>query len=424
MEENQIKQKTNKDPKQNIIKFIIMLITVFTLEQFIRNPLRKLSTSFQLAFNFQKANLCSTFSFLSFIENDLFIYILILVLNFANTYAALTILFLKSFVYYLNGILKLFYLDSRPFWVEEQLVPCVCSGNYGNPSTSAYCQFLIYFAVYRAFSTTCKINKLLLKILCIFPAFLVVAGRILQNIHSFNQILFGFALGYLTYFFVFEVLHCNFNKEKQFKWIVKNIFTIIMFSLFLIVFAFVFHLCMDLTVNNNWLDTITKYCNYKEYFFFDNESYVKTCKLFLFLGGLCGCYIECAFSYKNKVDVYARHNVDSSMKFNNTKLWITLWRVVLMSVVFVMLRHLFVFSIFARVNDKSFALFLLFRNILPLFLDGVSVFSFLKFTVTLASLTNENYPKFVSEKKDFPHTKSFNSLILMSFENNVHENLI
>jgi len=423
MEDNDIKLKFNKDRRANMIKFIMMLITAFTIEIFLRIPLRKLSTTFQHHFNYYKLNLCEAFDFVSYVEHEAFYLLIILLLNFTNTYATLVIIFLRCFVYYLNGILKLIYLDSRPFWVEEELKPCICSANYGNPSTSAFCQFLVYLTVYKAFKNCSKINKCLLKILCWIPPTLVVGSRILQNAHSFNQILFGFSLAYLTYYSFFEVLQCDFNKEKQFKCVIKNVFMINMLSLFMIVFANFFHWSLNLTINNDWLNTITKYCEYKEFSFFDNESYVKTCKMFLFLGSLFGCYVEFTFSFMNRIDSFVAYNVHSEKRFNQTKISWTLCRMGIMCVMFVLIKNIVVISIDYIFVHESFIFFLIFNQILPLFLDGACIFSILKFIVEFLSLTNQNAHN-VIEKSDAHTTKSLNSLLVLSLENNLNEKLI
>jgi hypothetical protein len=423
MEDNNIKLITNKERKASMFKFIIMLITVFTLEIFIRDPLRKLSTNFQLYFNYDKFNICEAFDFVSYVEHESFYLLIILLLNFTNTYATLVTIFLRCFVYYFNGILKLIYLDSRPFWVEENLKPCICTANYGNPSTSAFCQFLVYLTVYKAFTTCSKVNKCLLKVLCWIPPILVVGSRILQNAHSLNQILFGFSLAYLTYYFFFEIIQCDFNKEKQFKWMIKNIFTIFLFTLFMFVFSFVFHWSLNLSINNHWLTTITKYCEYREFSFFDMESYLKTCKIFLFLGSLFGCYVEFTFSFRNRIDSFTAYNVNSEKRFNNTNISWTLWRIAIMSVMFILIKKIVVISILHIFSHESFVFFLLFNQILPLFWDGACIFSILKFMVEFLSLTNQK-AHYIIEKSETFTTKSFNSLLILSIENNIHENLI
>lgn len=427
MEETQIiKTKTKKDLNIKLTKFTLLLVIIFTVEFFLRDPLRQISTSFQLLFNYEKYDLCKTFDFVAYVENEAFYLLVILLLNFTNTYAALLIVFLKSLVYYINGILKLVYLDSRPFWAEENLKPCKCTANYGNPSTSAFCQFLIYLSVYKAFSTasTIKINKSLLKILCLFPPIMIVGSRILQNSHSFNQILFGMALAYVTFYFFFDVLECDFNNENQFKWIFKNIFVISVTTVFMIILSFMFHVSLDLSVNDTWLKTITKYCEYKEFNFFDNESYVKTCRMFLFLGSLFGCYIEYTFSFRNRIELFVVYNVDCDNKFNNTKVTLTIWRIGIMSVMFVFLKIIVVGNILGIIKNETFWFYLMLKIVLPLFVDGICIFYILKFMVEFLQLSNDKIYQLKKEKNELPTSKSFNSLILLSLENNLQENLL
>ena len=116
-----------------------------------------------------------------------------------------------------NVILKLFYCDPRPFYIDHSIVPVACDLEFGNPSGHSQASTAYYFVLARClireFAPLQRRSRLVYAAsaaLCLLIGF----SRVFTGVHSYNQILFGFFCGTMSY-----VLMCHVYEDLYFQMI-------------------------------------------------------------------------------------------------------------------------------------------------------------------------------------------------------------
>lgn len=272
------------------------------------------------------ASRCIILKKLIFFEFEGKYVLIIFILAFSNIFAAFSFILLDSFAVFLNGSLKILYTQPRPFWTSENIIPCFCSSNFGNPSTTALDQFIIFMVFYKSFTydkSTTPIRKYLIGFLCLFFFISICLARLLQSAHTVGQIILGMSLGYIIYYFYFEILEINFSQPDKFEYFLKEYKKILFITIALYVASLLFHqlisfiLVGNLKLANNknfWKQTISNYCDLIEINLFENESYFKSSLIFLFIGSLIGINLDFRLRFSWNYEYFITYYFEENLK--------------------------------------------------------------------------------------------------------------
>lgn len=403
-----ISSKNSKLPlpsnsKQDKICFIILFAFIlFTFEYIFRDHMTYLS-NYILKSTFQtglESNCLNLRRLVLFEDHGRYI-IFIFVLNFSNTLGGLTIIFMDAMSIFINGYLKLLYTETRPYWTDPEIIPCKCSANYGNPSTTGFNQFIIFAVAYKCLTSCNKSwNKFITGLFCSIPVVAIFASRYFQGVHSLNQLFFGMSIGFILYYTFFEIFEVDINDKKLFFNIIENLWKIclILFSLFLGVTLNHLMWNNNFPKNQEWITNIEKYCEIIPFNSFDNESYRKSTKVFLFIGCLMGVWLENKILFKkNEMKIFINYNIDTEKKFNNTGYIRTLIRIVLVYQFYYLFATNFV-DPYSDEKTDEFLFVLMWGYIVPSLVYGMLIFFNYKWMMKIFGMTNENVRNFSMEE--------------------------
>ena len=299
------KDKSTINPKnQELFNLFIFLFICLSLEFIFREQLKELTLKYFSGFLEEKY--LKFFDFYSINGKYILLY---LILNYINVPSALSFLFLDCFTIFLNGILKFFYLDDRPFWNNEKLIPLYCPNDYGSPATMAINSFIIFAVFYRAFTykSKSKFFKSILWIFCFVNIVYLYLKRLYENVHYINQILIGLAIGYFIYKLYFDILEI---KRKLLK-LLHN-FKLVTFLL-LLLWIIVIYIHSKININypsKEIINVINEKCKINNVFF-DRGNFIKKASIFEFLGAFFGVYFEYFFIFRKNHQNFLDYNVKS-----------------------------------------------------------------------------------------------------------------
>lgn len=374
--------------KSKLIFISIFTILAFVIEYLIREPFTDLSEYIQEHLTFAyKCEIGDLFVWFKY-QGKTFIFLF--VYNISNVYVSMSMILLDAFGIFINGTLKLIYIDPRPFWRNENLVPCGCATNYGSPSTTSLDVYLVCAVVYRALikrhSNT--LWKVMVWAFFLLPQILAWTSRFIQNIHSLPQLVFGLVIGYIIQYIYFEILEVNMEDIEQLKGLVNTKSFLITLSSALLGWAFfngIHYYFINIEYNQTYLDNIKRHCQISTFDLFDNESYQKTSKAFLFIGSIIGIYIEYGLHFNFNFEEFADYNMREE-KWVKTPGWKVAIRIFLMIIISKLVNPFIKFG--SRRHD-SLAYLNLGRCIVKMFVNGLFYFWIFKLIFRVLCLTNE-----------------------------------
>ena len=126
------------------------------------------------------------------------------------------------FMVYLHDVIKLFYGDPRPFWINNILFQGECETSYGNPSGHSLNSFYFFlsFCYYINKMKNIKNNnkmKIIIYLIAIFISGLIAFSRLVLGVNSVDQVIYGCALGiwlFLVFAFVFKIYDMPISSTK------------------------------------------------------------------------------------------------------------------------------------------------------------------------------------------------------------------
>ena len=303
------KDKSTINPKnQKLFNLFIFLFICLSLEFIFRDNLKELTLKY-FSGSLEEKYL-KFFDFYSINGKYILLY---LILNYINVPSALSFLFLDCFTIFINGILKFFYLDDRPFWYNDKLVPLYCPNDYGSPATMAMNSFVIFAVFYRAFTykSKSKFFKSILWIFCFVNLVYLYLKRLYENVHYINQLFIGLSIGYFIYKIYFDILEIKFDDGRKLMKLLHNfkLVTFLLLSLWIIVIYF------HSTININYpskdtINLINEQCKINNVFF-DRGNFIKKASIFEFLGAFFGVYFEYFFIFRKNHQNFLDYNVKS-----------------------------------------------------------------------------------------------------------------
>ena len=217
------------------------------------------------------------------------------------------------------SILKSLYADPRPFWdiylkrEKEDLNksnPTECDGEFGNPSGHAIFNLYSFF-LWHLFINSDSLNKIennlkknLLKFLSLVIVLICMGftafSRIQRQMHSFNQILHGTAIGFAIFFAFCYIFKYNKYNLKDFIAILdkkKYITLITLITLYGI--SILFGLLLHNDNEEEYKKILKKYCDFDENDLFGKSTALISSIIFIVIGGYLGFLY---MNHKNNVN--------------------------------------------------------------------------------------------------------------------------
>lgn len=313
------KSKTNSKWLIWAIYIILILVT----EQFYSNPLFKVSIPYIEAVQGKEPGenfLLYAAEIVSYLGNAIYVPIIFVVYNFANIYKSYVLLMTLLLSTAMISILKMIYIQQRPYWVSDKIVPFGCEGGWGNPSGHSLSCTAFYLTLWEIIFECSKLrNKKVLKYTSlgctIILILMILFSRNFVGAHSLNQILYGGLLGFGLYFFLFHVLCIRLNDSKQFaKFLEFRNLTYYLINFFILLFAFlVYYFNQNNDYLNKWDKAIdTNGCseipNNKR---LQNEGFITFAIFMTNLGAFMGVKFEYYFTFGENLQNWRQYNFES-----------------------------------------------------------------------------------------------------------------
>ena len=307
----------------NKILYITLFLLIFSIiEIFTRNYSFRISLSLQ-TYLFTDNKWCHLYEIMAFLElipGKLLI--IVLLTNLLDVFAAFVFVVLCESTNFLNGILKLFFLDPRPFWEEFQLIPCICATNYGTPSTASFLITIMFLSLRRLILKRLKIYSLQFKkyfktldfylsMICGAVIVIISFSRYAQKAHTINQLLYGLVLGYSLYYINFEIIKFDLNNLDKIRYFLRTDVFILINTIILSFFLFsnFFHYWLNFGFKEEWLIRIETFCDIRALDLFDKESYFKSCGIFLIISFYLLIYLEFNLIFKRDMNLFLYYNL-------------------------------------------------------------------------------------------------------------------
>ena len=389
-------ERIDEIKRDKITFFFIFIILVFILELIFKKPLNYFTLLILKNLNYD-GRFCYFLEKILVIHSSfLKIFVLIIIVNFKSIFVGLVFVLITESLTIFNGILKLIYIEPRPFW-EIDIVPCNCKVSYGNPSIVSSDITMIFLLIYKIFGKN-KSSKIMIIILSTISILVILSAEFLENINSLNQLILGICLSYAYYYLYFELFELNMESLSIFKSIIvkQYIFRFICYMIGIYVIVNLFHFSYDISVNHKekiseiWFSNIIKRCTYIPFLFYDSLS--NRSSIFLPISIFVSLYVEYTFVFSKNYAKYICYNADNKLniKWNDTSIIKSFIRSIL-TLSFVFLNN-YIFFV-GDVKDDSFIKLIFFRYIVLNTSIGIFIFLIGKLMFKYLFLTNESIQK-------------------------------
>ena len=403
--------------------FILIIIITFLIEFLVRENLFSISIPIIIFLqrNFYYFYPIELFFSLFGMEKGIFL-ILIISYNISNILIPLILLSISLISIYIGGILKIFYQNERPFFINSEIKVLNCEGGFGNPSNHSLLSTFFYLSLYEIYvNKNEKINekqKNLIYFLTIIFIFSIVFSRMFLGVHTLNQILFGSLIGFFLYFFMFKIY--KFNQNVLF--IIYNFKQIVFVIIFLIIFGF-FNYYFFFNFDNKILYEkynfmIEKNCpNFPIITRLENESFYCIFVLSVLIFAVFGIYFEYYYIFSANVSKFIKYNFNNeneneinllnnnvNNRWNKTNFNVSIKRFfVILIVCGILLIPYFFIS-----YDNNFFVVLVFKTLIPLYVIVFVLFSYMKKITGYFNLNN-NSNNFSNEDDEYKNNLKLNN---------------
>ncbi len=303
---------------------------------------------------------CTLLNKLNLYQYNLRYIFLFFMYSYLNIYSTFCYLVLDIITNIINDILRLQIFDSRPFWDNNNVFPCVCEFTPNDPSHTANNSFLFLtlfhflrkeerrnqkLAINRNKKPKNRIYKesddeysglreenssenfsnsqydkgsfYLSNFFLVFIIILIIfvdTIPLLQNIEYLHQTLFGICLGFSMYYFVFYIVSLNHLNRKQFLKIINQPLIILTFSMILIIIILSVHNRINKRILTSQIIQIQKFCEIPKDLNFSKEILKNVIQLFEILGAYSGLLLEYKVTFNSSDVKFTLYNVNSKNK--------------------------------------------------------------------------------------------------------------
>lgn len=300
----------DKWQKINFVILIVYLALIIGIEQAFRQPMFTDSLEFQRKWQINNPNIKNFMNFISELgTGPILIPMLAIIFLFFPINKAYSYLTIMIYGYFLDNILKVWYGNPRPFWINSDLF-LACNGGFGNPSGHSFSSVSAYLAFWHILTDFEFFKKriigiilrVFLLILSIIIVILILLSRLYLGAHSTNQILYGGLWGLALYFCVFFVFMWSSKNSDEFSLIFLNKTTTVIYSIIFALFllaSIVSYLFID-NQEGLYSPTLDKLCpDHSTYRKFNPDGLFGMLSLFGIIGGHFGLVVLFQFTAKN-----------------------------------------------------------------------------------------------------------------------------
>jgi hypothetical protein len=373
--------------KYKVIIVVFWISIIFGTEIIYREPLFNVSIDIiEMIQNYTSENFKVTMSYISYLANENFILLLIVVVyNFANIYKTFILITIFCGVNLIGNLLKLIYSNPRPFYYGvNNIKPYSCEQSYGNPSQHSLLCIVFYSTLFK-FIIECrtirksKIIKTIFLIVFSTVICLILLSKLFIGVDSLNQIVFGFLIGCLIFYFIFYIIDIDVNNSKQLLHLIEmKIIYMIIFNLLMIIPIILLSFLKDYNTpsKQNWQNIINLKCdNFSTNLSFKNEALLNMITFFANIATVISLKLEYYFIFGDNSRNWTNYNfslkspddsllsnlsLEKDTQWNHTGIFISIIRLVISLIL-----SGCVFIPFSLISDESnFFLLLFVKNFL------------------------------------------------------------
>ena len=290
---------------QNFSVNLLLLSLIFLIimiEYIYKNSLFSYSLTYEQNLqNYFSDTSMAFFKIISFLGNGVLIGIgLFFIICFFPLVKSIMLCIGVIFMVYLHDVIKLFYGDPRPFWINNILFQGECETSYGNPSGHSLNSFYFFlsFCYYINKMKNIKNNnkmKIIIYLIAIFISGLIAFSRLALGVHSLNQVLYGGAIGiwaFLIFTYVFKIYDMPFRYYLKFYNDRRYISLVIITLIILFIIPIILYSLIDVESDFKKYELfMSKKCSKrKEYKFYSHSCIAESLILLLGAGIYFGQY--------------------------------------------------------------------------------------------------------------------------------------
>ena len=321
------------------------------------------------------------------------------------------IIFILKFILRREPLLLHLNFDKRDLSDKSLNILCEYTSEYGTPSYRA--AYVMYS--YMSFITLLfkennlknnKKTKIFLIIIFLIFSLVLNASLIILLQSSFSSILIGGTIGFIIYFFMFNLLKIDYDRNEQIlSFLNFNTFYYILINIFLFLILIIFKKLSNVDEDEEF-EKFNNICGISNYYFkkMNLETFFKSFSFFCNLTMIICIKIQRKIIFKNDGNFISRNfkfneiieqshlmahiTNEESYKFDKT-LFIKYLCKVLLSLAIAMVSYL-LFIIFKYFRDENYILFSMFAYILPINFLVIFLFLFSKYIFILLELEINN----------------------------------
>jgi membrane-associated phospholipid phosphatase len=213
-----------------LLFFILIIIFISLIQYLTADYLEKISIPL-IKFLQKDSYLVKSMDLVAYIGSKNIKFILMIgVFCTCNIYHSFVYTFACYFSMFICAWLKLIWQQARPYWMSDEIYPYECEPGFGYPSNhvlTTVVSFLILFEIlYEHFNIESYVNSKIFYwggisltfLLCVSIGF----ARIVQGVHSIDQIIFGLLMGLAIYYFFLHFTQLKINNYNYFLHVVSN----------------------------------------------------------------------------------------------------------------------------------------------------------------------------------------------------------
>ena len=243
-----------------MMMFILWIIFIITFEMTFRDLLFNFSLTIEPEFQKSGNFILFLMKIFSILGTEIaFSVILLFIINFDDTFKSYIIYMLCVSSNTLTITLKMVYREARPYYINKDILPLNCEGGYGNPSGHSLASAAIYLSIWKLYySDRENKDKFTSLVLFLCLIFFIMLSRLYMGVHSLNQIVFGFLIGFSIFIFLFYVIELDYSKFQTFLFKV-SIFNYILVNITIFLLIILIYLT-TYERNQLWIDIIKVNC--------------------------------------------------------------------------------------------------------------------------------------------------------------------
>jgi len=427
--QNQPKRKS----RLQYFVFFFYFLFIFLVEVLYRNYLYSISiniiSDIQLTHEENFKILYPISKILSDLGNIIpFGFITIFFYCFCNIYKTLTLiasLFLSSLF---TGMLKMIYMNPRPYFEDNTIKPVDSEAGWGNPSGHAMFTVAFYLTFWKICFQNKDLNqktieKYLSLVFIIILMVSIIISRLILAAHTINQLLYGASIGIGIYLFLFYILRIDTNCPEQLLYFIKirNIIYICINSILLILGIVFYFSHRDNEIVKFYDKIIDKKFEENDLITYDakkmqNDGLITIILFFANFSVFIAIKFELFFVFGGNINVWKSYNfncnaesdteslvtslspINNITQWNHTNTFIDIFRFLITILVLVLINFPFKYITW---ND-DFCIVVLFKILFPVGNTCFFIFFLLKIFLRKLRLTNNTLFSRMIDNTDNP----------------------